>query len=69
VDRIETGELDLTDIMALAAVVNKLNSRFGSSTNQQAQSVLKKLIQRIFENVSCIIYLVLRYSRFPDLLY
>jgi hypothetical protein len=39
VDRNGNGELDLTDVMALAAIVNKLVSRFGSGANQQAPSV------------------------------
>jgi hypothetical protein len=36
VDRNQNGQLDLTDVMALAAIVSKLNSRFGSGVNQQA---------------------------------
>jgi hypothetical protein len=39
VDRNGNGELDLTDVMALAAIVNKLNSRFGSGTTPNAQPV------------------------------
>ncbi len=39
VDRNGNGELDLTDVMALAAIVNKLNSRFGAGANQHAQAV------------------------------
>ncbi len=37
VDRNGDGKLDLTDVMALAAIVSKLNSKFGSGANQQAQ--------------------------------
>jgi hypothetical protein len=29
-DRNGNGQLDLTDVMGLAAIVNKLNSKFGS---------------------------------------
>lgn len=36
VDQNGNGELDLTDVMALAAIVNKLMSRFGSGVKQQA---------------------------------
>lgn len=39
IDRNGNGELDLTDVMALAAIVNKLNGRFGAGATQQAQSV------------------------------
>ena len=40
VDRNGNGELDITDVMALAAIVNKLNSRFGGAGgNQSAQTV------------------------------
>jgi hypothetical protein len=39
VDRNGDGKLDLTDVMALAAIVNKLNSRFGSGANPNASSV------------------------------
>lgn len=39
VDRNGNGELDLPDVMALAAIVNKLVGRFGAQgVNQQAQS-------------------------------
>ena len=38
-DRNGNGTLDLTDVMALAAIVNKLNGRFGGGASQQAQSV------------------------------
>ncbi|CAF4520174.1 unnamed protein product, partial [Rotaria magnacalcarata] len=36
VDQNGNGELDLTDVMALAAIINKLNSRFGSGAQKQA---------------------------------
>ena len=35
VDRNGNGELDITDGMALAAIVSKLSSRFGSGATQQ----------------------------------
>lgn len=35
VDRNGNGELDITDVMALAAIVNKLNSRFGGAGGAQ----------------------------------
>ncbi|CAF3438883.1 unnamed protein product [Rotaria sp. Silwood1] len=35
IDKNGNGTLDLTDVMALAAIVSKLNSRFGSGANQQ----------------------------------
>jgi hypothetical protein len=39
VDQNGNGELDLTDVMALAAIVSKLQSRFGAGATQNAQSV------------------------------
>ena len=41
VNRNGNGELDLTDVMALAAIISKLNGRFGggSGANASAQSV------------------------------
>jgi len=39
VDQNGNGELDLTDVMALAAIVSKLQSRFGAGATQSAQSV------------------------------
>lgn len=37
IDQNKNGQLDLTDVMALAAIVNKLNSRFGSAAKPQTQ--------------------------------
>jgi hypothetical protein len=52
VDRNGDGKLDLTDLMALAAIVSKLKSRFGSGANQQVPSASQNWYTDYFDNVS-----------------
>lgn len=44
VDRNGNGELDLTDVMALAAILNKLNARFGSKGNPAAPAAAQNVL-------------------------